>query len=44
MITVPDAIANLALVFLGIVLNVIWVKSLVSYDPKDHNEEEIEWP
>lgn len=44
MITVPEAISNLALVLLGIVLNVIWVKALVSYDPKEHEGEDVEWP
>ena len=39
MITVLEAISNLALVLLGIVLNVIWVKALVSYDPKKHEGE-----
>lgn len=39
-----QAIANLSLVFIGIVLHVIWVKALVNYDPKEHEGEEIEWP
>jgi len=39
-----QAIANLSLVLIGIALHVIWVKSLVNYDPKEHEGEEIEWP
>lgn len=41
---ITQAVSNLALVVIGIILNVIWIKALVSYDPKEHEGEEVEWP
>lgn len=44
MINALHAVANLSLIILWVALNVIWVKSLVNYDPKEHEGEEVEWP